>query len=410
MQTFVPETASEAADVVRAALSENRSLEITGAGSKRGWGRPVAADLGLKLTALSGIELYEPEELVLTAKAGTPISEIERLLAEKDQALAFEPPDLSALYGGEAGDGIPGGTLGGVIGCNLSGPARIRSGAARDHVLGFEAIGGRGEVINSGGRVVKNVTGFDMPKAMAGSFGTLGVMTSITVRALPRAEKVRTVLIYGLDAARAADAMGAGLRSPHDIDGAAYLPEDLAARSAAGYVAGAAASVTALRLGGPGPSAEARCKALRGLLAPFGDSEELHGRNSHTFWREIRDVAPLFTDPESCIWRLSVAPASGAAILDGILAKTDGHAYSDWGGGLIWLCLAPGDDAGATAIRAAVAACGGHATLMRAADAVRAAVPVFQPQDPVSASLTTRLKEIFDPSGIFNPGRMYEGL
>ena len=172
MQAFYPETEAEAADVVRAALSENQAIQVSGSGSKQGWGRPVAADVDLHLSALQGIESYEPEELVLTAKAGTAMAEIERALAQKNQTLAFEPPDLGPLYGGGAGSG----TLGGIIACNLSGPARIRSGAARDHVLGLDAIGGRGEMFHSGGRVVKNVTGFDLSKVMAGSFGTLGLL------------------------------------------------------------------------------------------------------------------------------------------------------------------------------------------------------------------------------------------
>jgi len=377
---FIPETEGEAADVVRAALSDNLSIEITGTGSKRGWGRLVAAEVDLKLSALKGIECYEPEELVLTAKAGTAMSEIEQTIAEKDQILAFEPPDFGPLYGFAPGAG----TLGGIIACNLSGPARIRSGAARDHVLGLDAIGGRGEIFHSGGRVVKNVTGFDLSKVMTGSFGTLGVLTSITVRALPRPEKLRTVLIFGLDWTRAGEAMTAALQSPHDINGAAHLPGGAAALSAAGYVAGAGGPVTALRIEGPGPSAAARCQALRALLA-------------------------LLPDAARCLWRLSVPPASGAAVTEALIAATGGAAFLDWGGGLIWLAVAPGLDASAGAVRAAIAECGGHATLMRAPDGLRAQVPVFQPEDAITEQLAARLKTVFDPSGIFNPGRMSEG-
>jgi glycolate oxidase FAD binding subunit len=402
MQGFHPETESQAADVVRAALSENQAIQVTGNGSKQGWGAPVAAEVALGLSALSGIECYEPEELVLTAKAGTAMAEIEQALTEKDQTLAFEPPDLGPLYGG----GADSGTLGGIIACNLSGPARIRSGAARDHVLGLDAIGGRGEIFHCGGRVVKNVTGFDLPKVMAGSFGTLGVMTSITVRALPRAEKLRTVLIFGLDWERAGEAMGAALRSPHDINGAAHLSAGAAALSQASYVSGAGQPVTALRIEGPGPSAAARCAALRALLAPFGETEELHGHNSGLLWREVRDVAALLPAAGNCIWRLSVPPASGAVVTETLIAATGAEAFMDWGGGLIWLSLAPGLDAGAGVVRAAIAECGGHATLMRAPEALRAAVPVFQPGDAITEQLAARLKGVFDPAGIFNPGRM----
>ena len=405
MQAFYPETEAEAADVVRAALSENQAIQVSGSGSKQGWGRPVAADVDLHLSALQGIESYEPEELVLTAKAGTAMAEIERALAQKNQTLAFEPPDLGPLYGGGAGSG----TLGGIIACNLSGPARIRSGAARDHVLGLDAIGGRGEMFHSGGRVVKNVTGFDLSKVMAGSFGTLGGMTSITVRALPAPEKLRTVLVFGLDWAQAVEAMGAALRSPHDINGAAHMPAGAAALSGADYVSVANRPVTALRIEGPGPSAAARCAALRELLAPFGETEELHGHNSGLLWREVRDVAALLPKAKTCIWRLSVPPASGALVTEALIAATGAEAFMDWGGGLIWLSVAPGLDAHAGPVRAAIAECGGHATLMRAPEAMRAAVPVFQPEDAITEQLAARLKGVFDPTGVFNPGRMKPG-
>jgi glycolate oxidase FAD binding subunit len=405
MQGFHPETEGQATDVVRAALSENQAINVMGSGSKQGWGAPVAAEVELHLSALQGIESYEPEELVLTAKAGTAMAEIEQALGKNDQTLAFEPPDLGPLYGAAAGSG----TLGGIIACNLSGPARIRSGAARDHVLGLDAIGGRGELFHAGGRVVKNVTGFDLSKVMAGSFGTLGVMTSITVRALPAPEKRRTVLIFGLDWERAVEAMGAALRSPHDINGAAHLPAGAAALSEPGYVSGAHQSVTALRIEGPGPSAAARCAALRKLLAPFGEIEELRGHNSSLLWREVRDVAALLPDAGNCIWRLSVPPASGAAVTEALIAATGAEALMDWGGGLIWLSVAPGLDASAGTLRAAIAECGGHATLLRAPEALRAAVPVFQPADAVTEQLAARLKGVFDPAGIFNPGRMSAG-
>jgi len=397
---FHPATVTEAAEVVRAALSDNQTMEVTGTGSKRGWGGPVVASVELRLSALAGIESYEPEEMVLTARAGTPIQEIEQALDEKDQALAFEPPDLAPLY--DSG----GGTLGGIIACNLSGPARVRSGAARDHVLGLDAIGGRGEVFRSGGRVVKNVTGFDLSKVMAGSFGTLGVMTSITVRALPKAEKIRTVLVYGLEWARAGEAMTAALQSPHEINGAAHLPADVASLSQIGYVAAAGGAVTALRIEGPGPSAATCCAVLREKLDSFGDTEELHGMNSAVFWREVRDVVALLPDRNSCIWRLSVPPAAGPAVTESLLVATGGAAYTDWGGGLIWLAVASGPDADAGTVREAITECGGHATLMRAPEFMRANVPVFQPGDAISEELAARLKGVFDPAGVFNPGRM----
>lgn len=391
-------------------------LEILGHGSKRGFGRPVQATHQLDLSGLSGIILYEPEELVLTCRAGTAMAEIEAALKARNQQLAFEPAGLAALYGGDAGRG----TIGGVLACNLSGPRRIKAGAARDHFLGFKAVSGRGEAFQAGGRVVKNVTGYDLCKLMAGSHGTLAVLTEVTVKVLPAPEKTRTILIHGLDDAVAMAAMSRALNSEHDVSGAAHLPANIAARSAVEFVAEAGGAVTAIRVEGPGPSVEHRCAAVRTELAPLGPTEELHTMRSNMLWREIGAVAPLLPERDHFVWRLSVPPASGAAVTveigkrfsklpagverGGALSPFD--YYHDWGGGLIWLSLPPSRDAGAEAVRAVVARHGGHATLMRAPDTVRAAVPVFQPQAEPLAALAARVKDGLDPRRILNPGRL----
>ena len=215
-----PRDAKDVEAAVRWALAEAKTLEIVGRGSKRGIGRAAQWDLSLDLSELSGVTLYEPEELVLSAKAGTPLAEIEKLLAEHNQELAFEPIDYGPLLGGAAGHG----TIGGTVAANLSGPRRIKAGAARDHFLGFTAVSGRGETFKSGGRVVKNVTGYDLCKLMAGSWGTLAAMTDVTVKVLPRAETEQTLLVLGLDDAKAAQAMSAAMGSPNDVSGAAHLP------------------------------------------------------------------------------------------------------------------------------------------------------------------------------------------
>jgi glycolate oxidase FAD binding subunit len=190
MTTFTPATAEETLNIVRWAAGEETPLEIVGHGSKRGIGRPSQAEHVLDLSQLSGVTLYEPEELVLSARAGTPLAEIEALLERHNQQLAFEPMDYGPLLGGEPGRG----TIGGVLGANLSGPRRIKAGAARDHVLGVNAVSGRGEAFKSGGRVVKNVTGYDLSKGLAGSWGTLAVVTDVTFKVLPAAETERTLV------------------------------------------------------------------------------------------------------------------------------------------------------------------------------------------------------------------------
>lgn len=403
-ETFRPETAEQLQEAVAWAVAEKRPLEILGQGSKRGWGRPVEAALRLETGGLSGITLYEPEELVLSARAGTPLAEVRAALAEKRQALAFEPGDWAPLWGGEPGAG----TIGGLVACNLAGPRRIRQGAARDHFLGFTAATGRGETVKSGGRVVKNVTGYDLSKLLCGSFGTLAAMSEVTLKVLPVAEKTRTVLVLGLDDAAAVRALSAALGSPHEVSGAAHLPAEVAATSGVSYVAQAGGAVTAVRVEGPGPSVEARCAGLRRELAAFGETEELHSMNSAGLWRELTDLTPFAARPELALWRVSVAPTAGPGVAAAVLAERPGLHLYDWGGGLVWLGLAAEDDAGEAAVRAAVAAAGGgHATLLRAPEALRTTLPVFQPQPPALAALSARLKRVFDPEGLLNPGRIY---
>lgn len=405
-EIFKPETPEQVCEAVAWAVAEETPLDVVCGGSKRALGRPTNIESCLDVSALRGISLYEPEELVLSAGPGTPMAEIEQALAERRQQLAFEPPDLGPLLGRAPG----GGTLGGAIACNLSGPRRIKAGAARDHFLGFTAISGRGEVFKSGGRVVKNVTGYDLCKLLAGSYGTLAALTDVTIKVLPAPEKTRTVLIFGLDDAAACAAMTRALGSMHEVSGAAHLPAPAAATSQVSYVKDAAAAVTALRVEGPGPSVEHRCAALRRELADFGATEELHGRNSALLWRELADVTPLVARPELAVWRLSLPPQAGHAVVREIADAASGLHYYDWGGGLVWLGVMPDEMAGAAAIRAALAPHGGHATLIRAAEALRAAVPVFQPLDPAKAGLSERVKDGFDPQRVLNPGRMYPGV
>jgi glycolate oxidase FAD binding subunit len=406
-----PETPEQVADVVQTAIVEGRPLELTGAGSKRAFGRPCESDTRLDLSALAGIVLYEPEELVLTAKPGTPLAEIESVLAERRQYLAFEPGDLGALLeSGSRSRSNVRGTLGGAVACNLAGPRRIKAGAARDHVLGFYAVSGRGERFKAGGRVVKNVTGFDLSKLIAGSFGTLAAMTELTVRALPAPEETRTVVVLGLDDSAGVRAMTTALSSAFEVSGAVHLPAEIAAGSSVGAIVSAGAAATLLRLEGTAPSVSFRAAELGRLLQALGPLMTLDMPESIAAWREVRDVAYFVAHPDRQIWRLSVPPAAGAKVVEQILDRLVGHAFYDWGGGLIWLALAVSADAGEPVVRGAVHLARGHATLIRAAAEVRARVSVFQPQPPALAALTQRVKQGFDPGRVLNPGRMYEGV
>ncbi len=406
VEVLKPGDAAGVRDAVAWAVAEEVPLEVIGRGTKRGLGRPVEAGHAIDLSGLAGIELYEPAELVMSALPGTPLAEIEEALAAKGQQLAFEPPDYGPLLGAPAGAA----TVGGVFACNLSGPRRIKAGAARDHFLGVHAVTGRGEAIKAGGRVVKNVTGYDLCKLFAGAYGTLVVMTGLTFKVLPAPEKTRTVLVFGLDDRAAAGAMTEALTSPHEVSAAAHLPAGIAARSAVAEVGGARAGVTAVRVEGPAPSAEHRCRALCDLLAPLGEVAELHGRNSRLLWREVRDVAPFAGRDGRVVWRLSVPPAAGAGVVARIAVAAGVEAFYDWGGGLVWLSLPEGGRGGAKLVREAVDEAGGHATLVRADAGLRGAQAVFQPQDGPLAALTRRIKQSFDPRAILNPGRMYAGV
>lgn len=372
-------------------------------------GRSMETTSAIDLSALTGVTLYEPEELVISAAAGTPMAEIEELVAAHGQQLAFEPPDIGPVVGEKKACG----TVGGVIACNLSGPRRIKAGAARDHVLGFHAVSGRGEQFKSGGRVVKNVTGYDLSKLISGSWGTLGAMTEVTLKVLPAAESTSTVTVIGFDDLAAIKFLTRALQSPNDVSGAAHLPGLVATRSGAFSIA---ESVTAVRVEGPHPSvlhrvadltrmAEEHCRSAGGQII-----EPLNADVSSLFWAEVRDIS-YFTASEKPLWRLSVPPTAGPKVAGSIAdVLVNVEHFFDWGGGLVWLSVESTPDAGETAVRSALMEVGGHATLVRAPKEIRSRVPVFQPLDPVLYELNRRVKASFDPLGILNPGRMYEGI
>lgn len=400
MTIFTPAAASEVLDAVRWAAAEEAPLEIVGHGSKRGIGRPAQAEHTLDLSRLAGVTLYEPEELVLSARAGTPLAEIEALLASRGQQFAFEPMDYGPLLGGAAGRG----TIGGALAANLSGPRRLKAGAARDHILGVSAVSGRGEAFKAGGRVVKNVTGYDLSKGMAGSWGTLAAVTDVTFKVLPAAETETTFVLRGLDDEQAASAMAAALGSSAEVSSAAHLPEGIAGAMLDGELGGDAA--TLLRVEGFGPSVAARLAMLEALFRGTAPMHEVADEPSVALWRAVRDVAPFADGTQRPVWRVSLAPMAGQRFALALRQQAPAMLYYDWQGGLVWVRMEGGDPE-ADIVRALVAqAGGGHAALVRGSPAVRAAVQVFEPQPPALAALSARLKAEFDPRGILNPGRM----
>ncbi len=376
---YKPTTANELGQVIAGAKFP---FEVIGTGTKNKLGRHTENPNILDLSKFSGVTAYEPEELILEVGAATKLSEIEKLIHAKNQYLAFEPRDYSRLLGSKHS-----GTIGGVLACNLSGPRRLKMGAARDHVLGLQAVSGRGEIFKAGARVVKNVTGYDVPKLMAGSYGTLAAFTSVIFKVLPRPEFEETLVIRGLDDVAAVNCMSSAMQSSTEVSGAAHIPN----------------VGTFLRLEGIAPSVAYRRDKLISLLA--GKQDILNSLESAAQWRNIRDVLPLADDTMRAVWKISVMPSSAPSVIAQLREQFEFRYFFDWAGGLIWMDCA---DEKSTEIRATLG--GGHATLVRAPQVVRSTINVFQPQPQALADLSARVKNSFDPNGLLNPGRMYEGV
>lgn len=387
---LTPRDERDVVDAIRASITESAPLSIEGHGSKAALGRATPRERVLSLAALSGVTLYEPSELVLSARAGTPLRDIAALLETHGQQLAFEPIDYASLLGSAPDDA----TIGGVVAVNASGPRRIKAGAARDHVLGFRSVTGRGDIVKSGGRVMKNVTGYDLSKLVTGSYGTLAVLTEVTLKVLPRPETEQTLLVSGLGEEGGLAALRKASGSPFEVSSLALDP--------------AGAPLAALRLEGPEISVAGRRDDLAASLASLGASfDVLRAADSRAFWERIRDAAPIASG-EGVVWRVSLAPSDGFAFVDELKragAPLLAHLY-DWAGGLVWLRLEGARDAHAPTIRAIVDRLGGHATLIRADAKTRAEAEVFHPQPEALAALTRRVKDSFDPHHILERGRL----
>ena len=376
-KNFTPASELELAEII----AGNGPFNVCGSGTKTSLGRPMAEMPVLSLAKFKGVELYEPEELIFEAGAATPLSEVRKLLAAKNQMLAFEPPDFSALLGNKTS-----GTIGGMLATGFAGPRRIKAGSVRDHVLGIRGVTGRGEFFKLGSRVMKNVTGYDVSKLMAGSWGTLSALTRITCKVLPAPETESTLVIKSGDPVAL---MSKALQSPCDVSGAAHVP----------------GQGTYLRLEGIGISVKARRDALSKLLGM--KSETLGVADSRKLWASIRDVTVLPFKNNSIIWRVSVPPSDGEAYVRRVFIAASGRYFLDWGGGLVWLALEPSSDGREAAVRGVLRE--GHAMLFRAPEELRPRIPVFQPQPPALSALSTRVKAALDPLAKLNPSRMVEG-
>ena len=387
----VPTDEAALADAVREARACQMPVEIRGGGSREGHGRPVQAAQILSTAALSGIRAYRPGELSLTAAAGTPLAEVEAAAAESGQMLAFEPPDPRPLFG--TADRVP--TLGGAVATGLSGPRRIVAGGCRDALTGLRFVNGAGEILRTGGQVMKNVTGYALERLLCGSHGTLGVITEVSLRTAPKPETEATLVFPGLAVARAVEAMSAALGLPQAVSGAAWLPGS-----------GEGTPRMILRVEGFRDSVRVRIAALGAALERFGGAEVVEAEESAALWRDLRDLESFASVP-GAVWRVTIRPSRAAAFVAGMEPGGGSVCLLDHGGASVWVRVAEeGEDAGGAEIRRAAAECGGVVELLRASLPVRLTVEPFPPLSEPLARISARLRERFDPDGILNPGRM----
>lgn len=390
MMAHKPTSEEEVAEIVKAAAARKTTLEIVGGGTRQ-IGRPIQADAILSTSALTGITLFEPTELVVGAKAGTPVTEIQARLKENNLVLPFDPMDSRTLM---QTDGEP--TIGALAAANISGSKRVSAGAARDHLIGVRFVNGRGEIIKSGGRVMKDVTGLDLVKLQCGAYGTLGVLTEVVFKVLPASAQQVTLQFDGLTDTQALEVMTKALGSPFDISAAAHLPEGVSDTAQ-----------TLLNVQGFATSVNYRCAQLSEMFEHFGTPQRIEGESQTTLWQRIGNCA-FFTDPSDReVWKINISSSKALALLEEMKALPDVQYYLDWAGGLVWVSAPTGVE---STLRAVVDKQKAHALLMRASAERKAQIDVFQPLAAPLMTLTTNIKNSLDPQAILNPNRMYEGI
>lgn len=382
MAIIAPTTTAELRDAIADAARTATPLEIRGGGSKADIGAPPDAAI-LDMRGFAGVIDYDPAELVLTVAAGTPLAEVQALLLGENQMLAFDPWDHGPMFGRAGGQA----TIGGVVAAGVAGSRRVTAGGARDHLLGFEAVSGRGEHFVAGAKVVKNVTGYDLPKLMAGSWGRIAAMTQLTLKVLPRPRVSVTLAAEGLVANDAHAAMARALGSHLEIAAAAHLPAQVNGGRA----------LTLFRLEGFEPSVDARCAMLPTLLRGYATLFRIDPGEGEGLWDAVRQATPL---SDGTLWRAHVPPSRACSLI-AALEPLGARWLMDWGGGLVWLAF----DGDAQLVRDAAEAAGGQAMLVRAPEPVRANVPAQHPRSPGVMALERRVRRAFDPAGVFETGR-----
>ena len=406
MDLLRPAAEWELQTMIAKLASSRQRAEVVGHGALRNLGRATDADTVITTASMRGITLYEPTELVMSARAGTPLFEIESELASRGQMLPFEPVDLGPATGAPAGAL----SAGGIFATNISGSRRIASGGARDHLLGVRAVNGRAELFKAGGRVMKNVTGLDVARGLTGSWGTLAVLTEVTFKVVPLPESLVTLVFRGLPDDLAIETLTVAMGTPYEVTGSAHLPKNVAARLTQPRLKRLGDAVTLLRLENFAASLDYRKDKLAEALKVYGTPLELNPEESWNLWNELRTLSVMPFSNQTSLWRISTTPTKAPEIVAAIQKFMPSEAFYDWSGGLVWLEVPAAADAGAADVRRAVAVRGGHATLIRAAPEVRAVVDVFEPMKPEIERLSRGIKDAFDPAGVLNRGRMYANM
>lgn len=403
---YMPRNEAELADLVHSAKAGGHALEVCGFRSKREAGRPLTPAAVVSTAKMFGITHFDPAERTISARAGTPLHEVESELARQNLELAFEPADFGRIYGPDS----LAATLGAVAAMNISGPRRILRGSARDHIIGIRAVNGEGTVIQSGGHVAKNGAGVDLSKGLCGSWGTLAIMSELTFKVQPRAEESRTLALLGLPDEAAVGVMSEAVGTPYEVSGTIHLQSDLVKRLSDPDTAAAGAALTAIRLEGSRQSVAYRAERLRRELSPFGEIYDVGKRASSNFWRDIRACSFLSSDFDKPLWRITVAPSKAARIVRALAAFFPVSAAYEWAGGLVWLETPPSSEASVTELRRVLAEFEADSMLMRGPRPVRSSIEVFHPLPLAKMKLVQAIKKAFDPACVLSPGRMYAGV
>jgi len=401
-EVYSPTSEQDVQTFVHSCFLEGSPIEVMGFGSKA-IGREIQCSKTLKLQKFDGIIEYFPDELYIKVKPGTSLELIESTLKQKNQELSFEPSDLGFLYQGKSLKG----SVGAAVACNLSGSRRFKAGALRDHLLGFKAINGKGEIIKSGGTVVKNVTGYDVSKLISGSYGTLGVITEIILKVQPRYDESQTLLIYGVNLKKALNIFSQSMQTSFEISGACYYPEGMANFFNLNDIDNSS-SITAIRVEGPKISVSERINSLKKLFVEHKNIFVLENYQSRIFWKSTSDIS-FFKNSENIVVKVSLPPVSAEEFLQQFMNEHIRFVI-DWAGNLIWIEIAREDSILLRQLRKKVINFNGHLTIMKAPTHVRIREDFLTVVDENMKKLSLRIKESFDPKSILNPGKMYSGL